>query len=185
MANWWYYYYCRGYDKDKKTYNNEDFALATNKVTPDFFNCKYEPVKCHLQIGQNIQVGSIVVLNTTIGKSNKKRFITGYFTVEEVGGSKPLGQTEGKSTCSPIIMDRNKSLLLLDNPIEIDYKYASKLFSEELNSWKKNSQTLLQNISSKTRNSHLTTEQKRIIMSDLNVLYENGSKNYLGMNYVF
>lgn len=185
MADWWYYYYCRGYNRDKTTYENCDFALATYKVTPDFANYKYEPIKCHFQIGQNIQVGSVVVLNTTVGKRNKKRFITGYYTVEEVGDSKPSIATKGQFTCSPIIMNRNKSLLLLDDPIEIDYNYALKLFPEEMPDWEKNSRTLIENISSKTRNKHLTRNQKDIIISDLEKLHNNGSKNYLGSNYIF
>ena len=185
MTDWWYYYYSRGYNRNKSTFENHDFALVTYKVTPDFKNYKYEPIKCRFQIGQNIQVGSIVVLNTTVGKKIKNRFITGYYTVEEVGDLKPSIATRGKFTCSPIIMNKNKSLLLLDNPIEIDYDYASKLFPEDISKWEKNSRTLVENISSKTRNTHLTRFQKEIIISDLKELHNNGSKNYLGSNYIF
>ncbi|MHA1380163.1 MAG: hypothetical protein ACTSRG_17455 [Candidatus Helarchaeota archaeon] len=183
MADWWYYYYCRGINKDKSTYDISDFALATYKVTPDFANYKYEPIKCRFQIGQNIQKGSVVILNTTVGKKNKKRFITGYYTVERVGNSQPSIATKGKFTCSPIYMDKDNSLLLLDNPIEINYDYALKLFPEEMDKWERNNRSLLENLSSKTRNNHLSKFQKKTIITDLKELYDNGSQNYLGSNY--
>ncbi len=82
-------------------------------------------------------------------------------------------------------MNRSKSLLLLDNPLEIDYNYTLKLFPEEMPKWEKNSRTLNENISSETRNKHLTRDQKDIIISDLEKLHNNGSKNYLGSNYIF
>lgn len=189
IVDWWYHYYSRGFGKDKSKYVNNDFMLASYKSTPDFINYNYEPCRCHYQIGQNISIGSVVVMVTTVGNQTKEKYITGYYTVKKLGNWKTIqrkGWKKSKKTRRIVLMDRNDSLLLLDNPIEIDIDLAKELFpkpDKKKNYWEKNNLTFAQKIGYTLRNCHLTPNQKDIIISKLKKRFDNGSKNYLGKNY--
>ncbi|MHA1232180.1 MAG: hypothetical protein ACTSPQ_16210 [Candidatus Helarchaeota archaeon] len=182
MTDWWYFYYSRG-KLDKEKFEPSDFALDHDKETPDFKNLKYEPMICHHQIGENIQIGSVIVLTTTVGNKNKNRYITGYFVVKSLGELQNHPK-HNKKIYNPLYMDPENSLLLLDNPIKIDKEWVDLLYPGE---YDKNSQEkkLLQFISPKTRNSKLKEHQKSLIIKELKQRYKQGAKNYLGKNYQF
>lgn len=156
------------------------FLLATEwpyfKKTPDFAQYIYDSRICHRQIGEDVtEKKSIVVIKTTVGISfpsrgclEKAPYIVGYFRVAE--------NKDGL-----IFMDRNDSLLLLDDPIKIDRKWAIRLFPEKpLHCWSDPTR-ILRNMT--LRNCHIKHHQLQIILEELCRRKENGSKNYLGIPY--
>ncbi|MFA4956780.1 MAG: hypothetical protein WC556_07375 [Candidatus Methanoperedens sp.] len=193
-ADWWYHYNSRGLGEDKSRYLNKDFMLKKGKDTPDFIKYEYKPCKCHYQIGQNINIGSVVVMVTTVGNRTKEKYITGYYTVKKLGNCKPIERKKWKeskkTTISIVFMDKNDSLLVIDNPIKIDIDLAKKLFPKpdknnywEITNEKNDGQSFIQKVSSTTRNCHLTADQKKIILGKLKRRFKQGSTNYLGDGY--
>lgn len=180
-VDWWYHYISRGLGKDEGKYVNNDFMLASCKYTPDFANYEYHPRICHYQIGQTANVGSTVVMATSVGNKKTEKYITGCYKVKKVGSWIPI--KVGK-TRAVLCMNKDDSLLLLDNPIKIDVNLAKRLFpNKRKNYWEEKDETLAQKIGSTLRNCHLTPNQKDIIITELKKRFDEGSKNYLGKNY--
>lgn len=187
IVDWWYHYVSSSLIKDKSKYVNNDFILASHKFTPDFANYNYHPEICHYQIGQTANIGSIVVMVTTVGNKNKKKYITGYYKIKKIGKWVPIKREDWKKpkrTRDIVYMDKNDSLLLLDDPIEINRQLAKRLFTEkDKNYWEDDDMTFAQKIGYTTRNCHLTPNQKDIIITELKKRFDQGSKNYLGREY--
>lgn len=180
VPNWWYHYYSIGLDKKISEVSKECFLLHPKKSTPDFRNYRYDYGICHFQIGQDIVPGkSIVILKTTIGQKNappglveKSQFVTGYFRVYSINLDEEY-----------ITMDKEDSLLLLDDPIGIDIDWAKKLFPEKENSYWMSSRSFVQKIGSMTRNRHVRKKELILILRELYERKHKGSTNYLGPKY--
>lgn len=180
VPNWWYHYYSIGSDEKISKVSKECFLLHPDKFTPDFRNYRYDYGICHFQIGQHVVPGkSIVVLKTTIGQRNapsgfveKSQFVTGYFRVHSINRDKKY-----------ITMDKEDSLLLLDDPIKIDIDWAKKLFPEKENSYWMPSKNFIQKIGSMTRNRHIKKRELILLLRELYKRKHKGSTNYLGPKY--
>ncbi len=179
VTNWWYHYYSVGLDEEIKEVSKEQFLLHPCKFTPDFSNYTYNYGICHFQIGYDVVPGkSIIFLKTTIGKKNapsgfieKSQYVTGYFRVYAINRDEEY-----------IVMDKEDSLLLLDDPIKIDVNWAKKLFPEkDKDYWE--ASNLVQKIGSMTRNRHIKGREAKMLLEELIKRKRKGSKNYLGPKY--
>ena len=180
VPNWWYHYYSIGLDEKIPKVSKECFLLHPDKFTPDFRNYRYDYGICHFQIGHDVLPGkSIVVLKTTIGQRNaplgfveKAQFVTGYFRVYSINRDEEY-----------ITMDKEDSLLLLDDPIRIDIDWAKKLFPEKEDSYWMPLKNFIQKIGSITRNRHIKKKELILILRELYKRKHKGSTNYLGPKY--
>lgn len=180
VPNWWYHYYSIALDKKIKQIQPGCFLLHPHKSTPDFRNYRYDYGICHFQIGKDVFPGkSIVVLKTAIGLRNaprgfvkKSQFINGYFRVYSV---------DRNEQC--IIMDKEDSLLLLNDPIRIDVDWAQRLFPEKNKRYWMSFDNLVRKIGSVTRNRHIKERELMLILKELHKRREEGSENYFGERY--
>lgn len=178
VTNWWYHFYSRGENAKFRKLSPIHFILAEHKVTPDFENYLYNYAICHPQIGKNITPSkSIVILKTTVGMQappkgyfEKATFIVGYYRVSKLSDE-----------C--IIMDRDHSLLLLDDPIKIDLIWAKKLFPRKPNNYWSSERDLVRKIGTTTRNCHIEEEALRLVLQELVKRRKGGTKNYMGEGY--
>lgn len=178
VPHWLYHYYSEGYGKKLKKVNPYVLCLAHYKYTPDFRNYEYRYGICHRQIGNSAVEGkTYVIMKTTVGISNPPKgffpttsYIVGYFLVKNKDSSKEV-----------IHMDPKDSLLLLDSPIKITPRIASRFFNIQFKYHGKKS--FSQVLGSCTRNRRISAQSAKKLIKIFRVKHYNGSKNYLGNNY--
>jgi len=155
-----------------------DFTVATYKRTPHFADWKYDYRSCHPQIGPSVTPGkSIVLIKTTIGRCNVAErylvptaFVVGYFRV--------LARDERW-----LYMDRDDSLLLLDNPIRLDHHWATMLLRGKKEAYWEGANNLTAKIGSSTRNRHAKPDELEFALVELLSRKRKGFESYLGPPY--
>ena len=177
--NWWYHYYSWGFGRRIRVQRPVDFTLAPYKVTPDFGRLIYNFEICHPQLGQVTERKSLIVIKTAIGMSNPpsgylrtRSYIVGFMRVDEV--------KDGN-----IIMDPNDSLLLLSQPMELNFETARTVFPHRpLSYWNDHRRTLAAKLGSLTRNRRLEPSGAEHLCAELVHRFNSGAKNYLGDRYI-
>src|SRR5438552_13745332 len=161
VVNWWYHYYAHGYGIEIVNPRPIHFTVSTAHETPDFSQYRYKYRICHPQLGSNVKIGrSIVLIKTVIGASGAERpylsstaFIVGYFRV--------IRQDENW-----LYMDPNDSLLLLENPIQVNLEWARRLLpSKPPGYW--TGEQLVAKFGRSTRNCHINSESLRPVLWEL------------------
>ena len=116
-------------------------------------------------------------MKTSIGKRNVAEgylwptaFVVGYYRV--------LAKDDRW-----LFMDRDDSLLLLDNPIRLDDTWAKMLLPGKRKGYWEDSDHLTARIGSSTRNRHSKPLELEFAISELLSRRRKGSRNYLGPAY--
>ena len=96
-------------------------------------------------------------------------YIVGYFRVEKIDKKREI-----------ICMDPCDSLLLLNNPIELDSNLAKKLFPKKTSGYWDCPELFVRRVGSTLRNKKATTHELKIVLAELISRSEHGAFNFLG-----